>query len=642
MKKTLLSLFAALSLGSASAQIIWQDNFNAPTPPALPSNWTQYNGDGLTVASNLSAFNFGTNAWVSAKYSGSTTDNYLASTSWYTPAGTSNDWLISPALNPVAGAYLVFSSQAGEGSPYNDGFKVRISTTTNAYTSFTAAPLLTVAAENTTWTTHAIDLSAYAGQTVYIAFVNDNFDKNRLHLDNVKLQILPSKDAALLDMIPRTATHKSYATVGGTIPVQGLLQNLGSTNITSYTIKVNDGVSTQSFPQTGNIASFATQVFSLNYPMATTGIKPIKMWVELPGDADLSNDSTFSEFGGATFSPTHRNIFEEATGTWCGWCPRGTVFMDSVHAAHPDDIYVAVHNGDPMTVTAYDDGLTALPGFSGFPSVAVGRSEIIDPSDMFTAYTDHKADFGVADLTVAQPVITGSSMSVKVDAKMAISTKPNYDYRLALVVTKDDDHGTSSAWNQANYYSGAAAPNLIGAGFNWDNEADPVAASKMYYDFVAKDIVGGFEGVSGSLPGTMTAGSTYSYTFNWAIPSTLELAKTKVNVILISGLSGEAQNGAWKGAYPTSVNDVVANSNLNIFPNPSNNFVNVDFTLNKISNVTISMFDVTGKAVYTNHLSNLNGNQGLVINTSAMSNGVYTLALVTSEGTITRKVTVAH
>jgi Secretion system C-terminal sorting domain len=261
---------------------------------------------------------------------------------------------------------------------------------------------------------------------------------------------------------------------------------------------------------------------------------------------------------------------------------------------------------------------------------------------MFTAYSDHKGDFGVADLTVAQPVITGSSMSVKVDAKMAVSTKPNYDYRLALVVTKDDDHGTSAAWNQANYYSGAAAPNLVGAGFNWDNEADPVPASKMYYDFVAKDIVGGFEGVAGSLPGTMTAGSTYSYTFNWAIPASLELAKAKVNVILISGLNGEAQNGAWKGAYPTSVKDVVANSNLNIFPNPSNNFVNVDFTLNKISNVTISMFDVTGKAVYTNQLSNLIGNQGLVINTSAMSNGIYTLSLVTSEGTITRKVTVAH
>ena len=120
------------------------------------------------------------------------------------------------------------------------------------------------------------------------------------------------------------------------------------------------------------------------------------------------------------------------------------------------------------------------------------------------------------------------------------------------------------------------------------------------------------------------------------------MQKTKANVLLISGLSGEVQNGAWKGAYPTSINDIVAAGELNVFPNPSNNYLNLDFTLNNVSNVTVSMIDVTGKTVYNNHLSNLNGNQGLVINTSNLANGMYSLSLKTSEGTITRKVTIAH
>ena len=618
------------------AQIIWQENFNAPTPPALPSTWTQYNGDGLTVAANLSAFNFGTNAWVTAKYSGSTTDNYAASTSWYTPAGTSNDWLISPALSPVAGAFLVFDTEAGEAAPYNDGFLVKISTTTNAVASFNATPLLTVAAENPTWTTHTIDLSAYAGQTVYIAFINNNNDKNRLHLDNVKLQVLPTNDAAMIDMLPQTASYQSYAAPSGTIAVQGLVQNVGISTISSFTVKLNDGISTQSFPQTGSIASFGTQVVSMNYTMPSAGIKPIKMWVELTGDANHSNDTIGREFGGSTFTPVNNPVFEEATGTWCQWCPRGAVFMDSLVKLHPDVVAIAVHNNDPMTVAAYDAGMGPLIG--GYPSGLVGRKIESDPQDFLTEYGNHLTDFGVGDLTLSQPTVVGTTMQVKVDVKMAVSTKPTYDYRLALVVTTDGVHGTAASWNQANAYAGGA--NGVMGGF--EALTNPVPAGTMYYNHVAKDITGGFTGVAGSLPGTMTAGTTYSYTFNWTVPAGVELQRSKANVLLISGLSGEVQNGKWKGAYPTAVNDVVSEGQLNIFPNPSNDYLNLDFTLNTKSNVTITMIDVTGNIVYNNNLSNLNGNQGLVINTSNLSNGVYSLSLKTTEGTITRKVTIAH
>lgn len=67
-------------------------------------------------------------------------------------------------------------------------------------------------------------------------------------------------------------------------------------------------------------------------------------------------------------------LAEEATGTWCTWCPRGAVFMAKMKEDYPDDfIGIAVHNQDPMTLTSYNTGLTNLPGFSGFPSVVVRR-----------------------------------------------------------------------------------------------------------------------------------------------------------------------------------------------------------------------------------------------------------------------------
>ena len=603
----------------------------------LPTGWTQYNGDAFTPYTSFAAA-FGTNAWITREVTlaSGAKDTIAVSTSYYTPVGVANDWLISPSFTPVTGSYLLFDALAQDGN-YPDGFMVKVSTTGGAYTNFTTAPVLTVPSESSTgWVTHAINLSAYVGMPINIAIINNSNDMYLLYLNNIRATTLPANDLSLVASTPSAASYKSYATVGGNVSVQGLVKNLGASTVTSYTVKLNDGTTTQSFPQTASLIPYTSTTFSLNYPMTSTGIKPIKMWVEYTGDAIHTNDSSFSEFGGATFTPVNTPVFEEATGTWCQWCPRGAVFMDSLVKVHPDVVAIAVHNSDPMTVATYDAGMGPLIG--GYPSGLVGRKLEADPSDFLTEYTNHLADFGVADLTVAQPTITGNTLQVKVDVKMAVSTKPSYDYRLALVVTSDDVHGTATSWNQANAYAGGA--NGVMGGY--ELLPSTVPAALMYYDHVARDITGGFTGVSGSLPGTMTAGSTYSYTFNWTVPAGVELQKSKANVLLISGLSGEVQNGKWKGAFPTSVKDIVAAGQLNIFPNPSNDYLNLDFTLNATSTVTISMIDVTGKVVYNNKLSNLTGNQGLVINTSNLANGVYSLSLQTTEGTITRKVTIAH
>lgn len=651
MKKFLLSIACAISAIAAQAQL--NQTFSSVTLASttvgtgtwmtggLPAGWTQYNGDNLTPTSALTTA-FGTNAWITRElsYSNGTKDTVAVSTSYYNPAGISNDWLISPAFTPAAGEWLLFDGVASNGS-YADGFQVKVSTSGANYANFNATPLLSIAGENTSWTTHAVNLSAYVGQSINIAIINNSNDKELLYMNNIRTKVLPANEVALLDMIPDIATYKSYTTVGGTVPVQGLIKNLGASTISSYTVKINDGTATQSFPQTGTVLPYTTSIFPvINYPISGSGIKNIKMWVELTGDMDHTNDTLTSEFGTSTFAPTHNPIFEEATGTWCGWCPRGAVFMDSISKIHPDAVLIAVHNQDPMTVTAYDDGIGAFIG--GYPSVVVDRKFEIDPKDILTTYTSNKADFGVGEITLGTPTISGSTLTLKADVKMAVNTKPSYDYRLALVVTEDDVHGTTSAWDQHNYYSGAAAPSLVGAGINWDNEADPVPASKMYFDFVAKDITGGFNGVAGSLPATMTAGSTYSYTFNWTIPAGMVTYKSRANVLLISALSGEAQNGAWVGLVPNSVKNIVDESNFSVFPNPTSNYLNLDFTVNQTSDVSVVMTDLTGKVVYNNSLKSLNGNQGLVINTQSLTNGIYNLSLKTNEGTITRKVTIAH
>src|SRR6478672_2298582 len=95
MKKILLSCgFAGMLLSSidTSAQLPLQ-NFNTPTWPAT---WIRYNQDGLTPATGVSFVN---NAWVLRTRNQTQGDSCIVSTSWYTPAGIANDWVVSPAFN---------------------------------------------------------------------------------------------------------------------------------------------------------------------------------------------------------------------------------------------------------------------------------------------------------------------------------------------------------------------------------------------------------------------------------------------------------------------------------------------------------------------------------------------------------------
>ncbi len=625
---------------------VFSENFDNVTTPGLPAGWTQWNGDGLTVNTALTAAQpngaglaFGSNAWISYKATGAT-DGFMMSTSYYSSPGTSNDWLISPQITLTTGNWLIFDATALDAT-YPDGFVVKISTTTAATASFTTT-LLTVAAENAAWTTHAIDLSAYNGQSVYIAIINNSTDMYLLGLNNFMVKALPANDINFQAVTPQPSEYTSYATVNGTVNITGLVRNDGASTISNYTVKVSDGASTTSFPQTASLAPYQTATFNATYTMPSTGIKPMKIWAELTGDNNHTNDSLASEFGGASFTPTHHIVFEECTGTWCGWCPRGAVFMDSVHKANPTEAYIAVHNSDVMTVTAYDAGETALPGFTGFPTVVIDRADLIDPSDMFTGYANHINDFGVADLSLNASA-TGNVITANVSAHFAVDTKSNYDYRLALVVTEDDVfHPGDTTYSQHNYYSSASQNQpLVGAGLNWQNEPVQVSTHKFHFDFVAREIDGNnFGGTPGSLPSTIANGSTNSHTFTWTIPTGTSQNHLRVVAMLISNLSGQAQNAA-VADWVTGMNGLIANNELNVqmYPNPVESNLNLVVDMKASENVSYSISNILGQVVAQQDLGYKSEGTNFkeAINVANLTNGTYVLSVKTSKGIYTNK-----
>jgi hypothetical protein len=103
----------------------------------------------------------------------------------YKTAYPSNRWLITPQVRLTSGNYFVWDAISYE-DPYLETYRVRISTTNTDTASFTI--LTTINEEDgLAWQRHAVDLSAYAGQDVYIAIQLISDDMNMLWVDNLKI-----------------------------------------------------------------------------------------------------------------------------------------------------------------------------------------------------------------------------------------------------------------------------------------------------------------------------------------------------------------------------------------------------------------------------------------------------------------------
>lgn len=237
---------------------IFSENFDGGT--SLPTGWTQYNGDGNTVASNLSSYNFGTNAWVIAANSVTGTGNHAVSTSWYTPAGTSNDWLITPQIAIPAGAYYLLFDAMAPDAGFPDGFKVYVSTSGNTAPADFGSPVMTVNATANSYTTYGVDLSSYAGSSVYLAIQNPSNDQFLLFVDNVRVLVPLSNDAQLV-----SANINKYSATSTNNTLSATIKNNGSNAITSVVLNWNDGTA-HSSTVSCNIAPFATAV--VNHPTA--------------------------------------------------------------------------------------------------------------------------------------------------------------------------------------------------------------------------------------------------------------------------------------------------------------------------------------------------------------------------------------
>jgi len=329
-------------------------------------------------------------------------------------------------------------------------------------------------------------------------------------------------------------------------------------------------------------------------------------------------------------------IGEEATGTWCGWCPRGAValnWMDHDYEGYWQGI--AVHNGDPMLDTDYDNGL--YPFHSGnYPSGVVDRTNNIDPGNF-------KQDFLQRIIIEPNGIITNGAElngdTLKVSLTVNIKNTINGNYKLACVLVEDSVTGNSTQYNQANSYSGGSS--LIDVdGIDWNTLPTSVHYSLMTYRHVGRSIAPSFTGEPLNTT-SLTTGDSETICFEFILDPSWDQSQIHIVGMFINdnnqidnASSTDITNAINTGYTECGVTSTAIELNgpnrINIYPNPASDKIYISNL--KEDNISVKVYDIKGRLVLENKVSNKK-----YLNISKLSKGVYQIKFEGKDWNETRK-----
>ena len=425
------------------------------------------------------------------------------------------------------------------------------------------------------------------------------------------------------------------------------LRNLGTDDLTSAEIKFeyNGTSNTETF----NFSALASKDIITLEPTNTitlvNGANELKATIlKVNGVADTETvDNIATKMIDPIVPATGKIVIaEEGTGTWCGWCPRGAVAMETAAKEYKGFFQgIAVHNGDPMVVPIYDSGMGNL--VSGYPSALVDRMSVIDPGNIPASFFQQ--------LTVAPKAILSngatydaSTNELKVSITVNVNEDISNDWKIACSIVENHVTGTGSGYNQRNYYAGGG--NGVMGGY--ENLPSSVPAADMVYDDVARAISPNFTGYVGFADANQ-AGDTKTFNFTFQLDATWK--KDDIHIVgLLMNSAGQIDNGststideAVANGYQTGTNVIGTNEftfnpkQIEVFPNPAVTDINIKLAEDLQGLVNYSMVDVLGKTVLTGSLEN---NKEINIDVTTYKEGVYFINFYNDQAQFTQKIVI--
>ena len=416
------------------------------------------------------------------------------------------------------------------------------------------------------------------------------------------------------------------------------MRNNGTTAITSFSLSTNQNGGTPvvqnitgvSIPSLGTYSVNVTTPFTLLAGANT--FKSIISNVNGAGpDADASDDTINNIITPVTPAAGKMVVAEEGTGTWCGYCVRGAVFTELMAAKYPGYIAeVAVHNADPMTDAPYDTGIT--PFIPGYPTVLVDRLTGVDPSAMENNFLA-RIQIAPKAFVVNGATYNAGTRVLKVSVTTTMQVAISGNYRTACVISEDSVTGTTSGYDQHNYYSGGS----LGVMGGFELLANPVPAAQMNYNHVGRIISPDFAGLASAFGASAAAGQVFTYTYTFTLPATWDENQihiigmfidptTKVDNASYTSIAQAIANGYVSGTEMGTTGIAEANQpdeQISLYPNPTTGNSSIVLNLAKESNVSVAIYAVDGSLVASKDYGKLNGAMLLPVEISTFKAGMY-------------------
>lgn len=176
----------------------------------------------------------------------------------------------------------------------------------------------------------------------------------------------------------------------------------------------------------------------------------------------------------------------------------------------------------------------------------------------------------------------------------------------------------------------------------FENLSDPIPAADMHYDHVAREILDSPYGTQGSLPATIPAGSTQSYTYTYTIPQTWNYDKLHFIGLLIDMGTGEVLNANNVISSYVGVEERNNRFSFSVYPNPVTESAMVSFNLEQNSNVRFELSDMYGSVVYSEADRNMSSGANQIKLHTNLASGMYVARLIVNGKSYTRKIAVLN
>ena len=533
-------------------------------------NWIRYDGDQLTPAAVPASWGFEANgAWRVVRSTEESDDQAFASHSMYSPAGISNDWVMTHQLFiPDDKAFLRFDSQSYLTSR-KDVLKVIVLATDDIYQEPLNTNIISKfetegdVAHNEVqspgsneeglegdWRHNVVSLAAYAGKNVYIAFVNQNLNQSAIFIDNVQV-VREVKYTYNIDT-PARVIDKTSATVKG---ILGITAEEDTYNSIQLVLKDGEGKEVSRINESGlSLSNGSSYRFEFADPLPLKAAEVNKYTIDITLGDELSTIA--ASVKNLVFEPVHKVVLEEFTGSGCQNCPLGIRAIENMESIYGDrfiPITIRTYGGDPLGTDM--NGYSTFLGLSAAPSGRLNRGPISSPmislgdgrftfsgegitmsdgsdSNVWLDYAQKEFNAGSdMQVTVASSDFDKDTKEFSADVvlKSAVNLT-NQNVNLLAVITENN----LESYQESNVYT-YTDPNLgeWGAGGKYAQQI----VYPYYFNDVARAVFGAtYNGTGGLIPATISAGQDYTANVSGVFPSHIENPDNcMINILAIDG-----------------------------------------------------------------------------------------------------------